>query len=312
MKKRPLGRTPQFCVCGEEKGKSLTGACNIAHEIGRNIRNRYDIAVNFNRFCRHCQQWRTFVSAILAARWNGAGWTRTRRWFGFNGEFVCRNDNLQGRRWRGGAERIPTASGFMSSAAIAVSISAKKKPLVVGVYRYFRFCLFADNMAFWTLKREVSKSPFFACDYAADSFTRALRVRPEVRIDKSSWMKKAEFVNRGAKVKQEPAIANRLKLNDVAEYRSKREKRTIIIYRRRRFAEIHAGYCLELGVINSVLMSEGYKILRTSAPAVPNAAAFFTCDTTKKFRALIWLEQKVIRQNVVQIHLFGGEGHTAR
>jgi hypothetical protein len=170
---------------------------------------------------------------------------------------------------------------LMSSAAIAVTISAfrRKNKWAYG------FSIISLVFAYTTVANIIERpdgikiaSLFIFGIIAASFISRAMRTT-EVRIDKIEFDDKAkEYINELANGEIR-IVANRLEVGDVEEYRFKEhEKRVdnhipssdpILFY------EITLGDASEFKgklKIQGVDV-EGYKILRTSAPAVPNAIA---------------------------------------
>ena len=170
---------------------------------------------------------------------------------------------------------------LMTSAAIAVTISARRKAQRVSWLYLIISIVFAYTTLANIFERPdgIKIASIFIFTIVLTSFvSRAMRTT-EVRIDKIELDDKArEFINEIAEGEIR-IVTNRRETGDVAEYRFKEhEKRVdnhipandpVIFY------EVELGDASDfkgkLKIYGADI--EGYKILRTQAPAVPNAIA---------------------------------------
>ena len=211
---------------------------------------------------------------------------------------------------------------LMTSAAIAVTISARRKNQTV-----FWGFLFISLVFVYTISVNIIERPeglafasIFIFAIIFSSFvSRALR-STEVRVDGIEFDKTAkEFIDELAKGEIR-IVTNRRETGDVAEYRFKEhEKRLdnhipssdpIVFY------EIELGDASEFKnrlKIHGVEI-DGYKILRTEAPAVPNAIAALLLhlrDKTGKIPHVYfgWSEGNPL--TYLMRYILFGEGDTA-
>ncbi len=211
---------------------------------------------------------------------------------------------------------------LMTSAAVAVTISAKRKKS----RWYYGFAAIAAVFIYTTITNVIERpdgikiaSIFILAIIAASFVSRALR-STELRIDKIELDDKAkEFLNELAEGEIR-IVTNRREIGDVEEYRfNEREKRVdnhipssdpILFY------EIELGDASDFKgklKIRGVDI-DGFKILRTQAPAVPNAIAALLLhlrDKTGKIPHVYfgWSEGNPVAY-LVRYILFG-EGDTA-
>ena len=170
---------------------------------------------------------------------------------------------------------------LMSSAAVAVTISARRR----NSPWFWAFCAIAAVFVYTTVANIIERpdgikiASFFIFTIIAASFiSRAMR-STELRIDKIEFDDKAkEFINDLADGEIR-IVTNRRETGDVSEYRFKEhEKRVdnhipssdpILFY------EIETSDASEFKGKLKVrgIEIEGYRILRTESPAVPNAIA---------------------------------------
>ena len=211
---------------------------------------------------------------------------------------------------------------LMSSAAVAVTISARRRKSAW----VWAFGAIAVVFVYTTVANIIERpdgikiASFFILTIIAASFiSRAMR-STELRIDKIEFDDKAqEFLNDVADGEIR-IVTNRREAGDVAEYRFKEhEKRVdnhipssdpILFY------EIETSDASEFKGKLKVrgVEIEGYRILRTESPAVPNAIAAFLLhlrDKTGKIPHVYfgWSEGNPIAY-LVRYILFG-EGDTA-
>jgi hypothetical protein len=170
---------------------------------------------------------------------------------------------------------------LMTSAAIAVTLSVKKE----GSKKWWAFLLISIVFIFTTLVNIVEQpsgikiaSLFILGIILASFFSRALR-STEIRIDDIEFDEQAEEFIREMCEGEIRIVTNRREVGDVAEYRFKEhEKRVdnhipasdpIVFY------EIDLGDASEFKGKLKIrgIDVDGYRVLRTEAPAVPNAIA---------------------------------------
>jgi hypothetical protein len=212
---------------------------------------------------------------------------------------------------------------LMSSAAVAVTLSAWKNR---NKWR-FAFAAIAAVFVYTTIANMIERpdgikiASFFIFAIIAASFiSRALR-STEIRIDKIELDSVAQdFINELNLEGEIRVVTNRRETGDTAEYRFKEHEKRIdnhipstdpVV-----FYEIETGDASEFKgklKIRGVDI-DGYKILRTEAPAVPNAIAAFLLylrDTTGKIPHVYfgWSEGNPIMYLARYILL--GEGDTA-
>lgn len=211
---------------------------------------------------------------------------------------------------------------LMTSAAVAVSISARRKGQKMWVF----FMIITIVFIYTTIVNMIEEpggiqiASMFIFGIILTSFvSRALRTT-EIRIDKIEFDAKArEFLNEVAE-EEIRIVTNRRETGDVSEYRFKEHEKRIdnhipstdpIL-----FYEIDVGDASEFagGLYIRGVDVDGYKILRTEAPAVPNAIAallLYLRDTTKKIPHVYfgWSEGNPIMY--LARYILFGEGDTA-
>jgi hypothetical protein len=211
---------------------------------------------------------------------------------------------------------------LMTSAAVAVTLSSKKKKS-----RWTKgYMIISVIFAYTTITNIIERpdgikiaSCFIAGIVLASFISRALR-STEIRIDKIEFDETAEAFIKEMIKGELRIVTNRREVGDLAEYRFKEhEKRVdnhipssdpIIFY------EIKLGDASEfMGKIKIQGVDvDGYRILRTEAPAVPNAIAallMYLRDRTGKIPHVYfgWSEGNPISY-LIRYILFG-EGDTA-
>jgi hypothetical protein len=212
---------------------------------------------------------------------------------------------------------------LMSSAAIAVSLSARR------TRSRWEWAFWGISVVFiYTTITNVFERPdgikiasFFIFTIIAASFVSRVMRSTEVRIDKIDLDKTAkEFIDELNEEGEIRIVTNRRETGDMTEYRYKEhEKRVdnhipssdpIIFY------EIETGDASEFKGRLSIrgVDVEGYRILRTQAPAVPNAIAAFLLylrDKTGKIPHVYfgWSEGNPIMY--LARYILFGEGDTA-
>jgi hypothetical protein len=212
---------------------------------------------------------------------------------------------------------------LMSSAAIAVSLSARRRR------SRWEWAFWAISVVFvYTTIANVFERPdgikiasFFIFSIIAASFISRVMRSTEVRIDRIELDATAkEFIDELNEEGEIRIVTNRRETGDMTEYRYKEhEKRVdnhipssdpVVFY------EIETGDASEFKgklFIRGVDV-EGYKILRTQAPAVPNAIAAFLLylrDKTGKIPHVYfgWSEGNPIMY--LARYILFGEGDTA-
>jgi hypothetical protein len=328
---------PEFCQCGSEKGKANGRALAfIAHDkvgevfgksIGDVFGTIYDISTILILWFAGASAMAGLLNIVpryLPRYGMAPEWARATRPLVMVFTGICflvtiffeANVDAQGGAYATGVLVL------MSSAAIAVTLSARQR----GSRWTWAFGLISLVFAYTTVANIIERpdgikiaSLFIFAIIAASFVSRAMRTT-EVRIDKIEFDDKAkEFIDEMAQGEVR-IVTNRRETGDVDEYRFKEhEKRVdnhipssdpIVFY------EISLGDASEFKgklKINGVEIN-GYRILRTSAPAVPNAIAALLLhlrDTTGKIPHVYfgWSEGNPIAY-LIRYILFG-EGDTA-
>lgn len=212
---------------------------------------------------------------------------------------------------------------LMSSAAIAVTLSAFRR---ANIWRYV-FAAIAVVFVYTTIANMFERpdglkiASLFIFGIIFASFISRVMRSTEVRIDKIELDDRAkEFLSEVDAEGEIRIVTNRRETGDVSEYRFKEHEKRIdnhipstdpIL-----FYEIETGDASEFTGKLKIrgIDIDGYKILRTEAPAVPNAIAAFLLylrDTTKKIPHVYfgWSEGNPIMYLARYILL--GEGDTA-
>ncbi|MBV9216602.1 MAG: amino acid transporter [Acidobacteria bacterium] len=212
---------------------------------------------------------------------------------------------------------------LMSSAAIAVSISARRR----GSKWTWAFWLISLIFAYTTIANVFERpdgikiaSMFIFGIIAASFISRAMR-STEIRIDKIELDEAARaFLNEVDEEGEIRIVTNRRETGDMTEYRFKEHEKRVDNHIPSSdpvlFYEIEPGDSSEFKgklFIRGVDV-DGYKILRTQAPAVPNAIAAFLLylrDTTGKIPHVYfgWSEGNPIMY--LARYILFGEGDTA-
>jgi hypothetical protein len=212
---------------------------------------------------------------------------------------------------------------LMTSAAIAVSLSARRRRSrwewpFWGISLVFTYTTIANV---FERPDGIKIASFFIFSIIAASFISRVMRSTEVRIDKIELDKTAqEFIDELDEEGEIRIVTNRRETGDMTEYRFKEhEKRVdnhipssdpVVFY------EIETGDASEFKgklLIRGVDV-DGYKILRTQAPAVPNAIAAFLLylrDKTGKIPHVYfgWSEGNPIMY--LARYILFGEGDTA-
>jgi hypothetical protein len=238
------------------------------------------------------------------------------------GAAKLRRHGLQGRAQMaaGDAERLPVAT---ASAAVAVSISEWRKSNPLWVAFAFITVVFLYTIVVGIIEQPsgIKIASFFIFAIIATSFvSRAMR-STEIRIDKIELDDAAQkFIDELNTEGEIRIVTNRRETGDMTEYRYKEhEKRVdnhipssdpIVFY------EIETGDASEFKgrLFIRGIDVEGYKVLRTQAPAVPNAIAAFLLylrDKTGKIPHVYfgWSEGNPLMY--LARYILFGEGDTA-
>ncbi len=212
---------------------------------------------------------------------------------------------------------------LMSSAAIAVSISARRR----GSKWTWAFWLISLIFAYTTVTNIIERpdgikiaSTFIFAIIAASFVSRAMR-STEIRIDRIELDEAAQaFLDEVDEEGEIRIVTNRRETGDMTEYRFKEHEKRVDNHIPSSdpvlFYEIEPGDSSEFKgklFIRGVDV-EGYKILRTQAPAVPNAIAAFLLylrDKTGKIPHVYfgWSEGNPIMY--LARYILFGEGDTA-
>jgi len=332
-----LHELPGFCACGAEKGKANGRAlAYIAHDkfgekFGKNVGDIfgtiYDISTILILWFAGASAMAGLLNIVpryLPRYGMAPEWARATRPLVLVFTAICfvvtvvfeANVDAQGGAYATGVLVL------MSSAAIAVTLSARRR----GSAWAWAFGAISLVFAYTTVANIIERpdgikiaSMFIFGIIAASFISRAMRTT-EVRIDKIEFDEKArEFIEEMSQGELR-IVTNRKETGDVAEYRFKEhEKRVdnhipsndpIVFY------EIALGDASEFKGKLKIYGVEvdGYKILRTTAPAVPNAIAALLLnlrDTTGKIPHVYfgWSEGNPIMY-LIRYILFG-EGDTA-
>ncbi len=328
---------PEFCKCGEPQGKANGRAlAYIAHDkVGEKFGNTfgsifgtiYDISTILILWFAGASAMAGLLNIVpryLPRYGMAPEWARATRPLVVVFTAICflvtwvfeANVDAQGGAYATGVLVL------MSSAAIAVAISAWRRNDKWAV----AFGIISLVFVYTTITNVVERpdgikiaSLFILGIVAASFFSRALR-STEIRIDKIEFDPQAqEFVDEMCQGEIR-IVTNRREVGDVAEYRFKEhEKRVdnhipshdpIVFY------EIELGDASEFKGKLKIrgYDIEGYRVLRTEAPAVPNAIAALLMhlrDKTGKIPHVYfgWSEGNPIHY-LIRYILFG-EGDTA-
>jgi len=211
---------------------------------------------------------------------------------------------------------------LMTSAAVAVTISARTR----GEKRWIFFLAITVVFCYTTVVNMIEQpngikiASFFIIGIIFASFiSRAMRTT-EVRVDEIILDEKAQEFLKELSEGEIRIVTNRRETGDVAEYRFKEHEKRVDNHIPSSdpvlFYEIELGDASEFtGKLNIRGVDiAGYKILRTQAPAVPNAIAGFLLylrDTTGKIPHVYfgWSEGNPIMY--LARYILFGEGDTA-
>lgn len=335
----PLSEVPEFCACTAEENAAKTvkepGKANgralafIAHTyLGEGFGTIYDLSTILILWFAGASAMAGLLNIVpryLPRYGMAPEWAKANRPLTLVFTAICfvvtivfeANVDAQGGAYATGVLVL------MSSAAIAVTLSAWRRE---SPWRW-AFVLISIVFIYTTVTNIIERpdgikiaSMFIFGIIAASFISRAMR-STEVRIDNIELDEQAEaFINELNAEGEIRVVTNRRETGDVSEYRFKEhEKRVdnhipssdpIVFY------EIETGDASEFKGKLRVrgVDIEGYRILRTEAPAVPNAIAAFLLylrDRTGKIPHVYfgWSEGNPIMYLARYILL--GEGDTA-
>jgi hypothetical protein len=211
---------------------------------------------------------------------------------------------------------------LMSSAAVAVAISAGRRKSRFTIPFWLISLVFVYTTIANIIERPdgIKIGSFFIFAIIATSFvSRALR-STEIRIDKIELDDEAKKFIEELAEGEIRIVTNRREIGDVAEYRFKEHEKRVDNHIPSSdpvlFYEITPGDASEFKGKLKIrgIDVEGYKIIRTEAPAVPNAIAAFLLylrDTTGKIPHVYfgWSEGNPI--TYLMRYILFGEGDTA-
>jgi hypothetical protein len=328
---------PEYCQCNMEKGKANGRAlAYIAHDkfseifnpqIGNIFGTIYDISTILILWFAGASAMAGLLNIVpryLPRYGMAPEWARATRPLTIVFTAICfavtiwfqADVDAQGGAYATGVLVL------MSSAAVAVTLSAWKRE---NGWKW-AFGIIAIVFAYTTITNVIERpdgikiAAFFIFTIIAASFiSRAMR-STEIRIDQIEFDEAAQEILKELTEGDIRIVTNRREVGDVAEYRFKEhEKRVdnhipssdpVVFY------EIETGDASEFKGKLKIrgFDIEGYKVLRTQAPAVPNAIAALLMhlrDTTGKIPHVYfgWSEGNPMMY-LVRYVLFG-EGDTA-
>jgi hypothetical protein len=335
--KARIHELPEYCQCGMEKGKANGRAlAYIAHDkfseifnpnIGSIFGTVYDISTILILWFAGASAMAGLLNIVpryLPRYGMAPEWARATRPLTFVFTAICfavtiifqADVDAQGGAYATGVLVL------MSSAGVAVTLSAWRRK---SGWKW-AFAIISLVFAYTTITNIIERpdgikiAAFFIFTIIAASFiSRALR-STEIRIDKIEFDEAAQEILDDLITGEIRIVTNRREVGDVAEYRFKEhEKRVdnhipatdpVVFY------EIETGDASEFkGKLRIRGYDiEGYKVLRTQAPAVPNAIAALLMhlrDTTGKIPHVYfgWSEGNPMMY-LIRYILFG-EGDTA-
>jgi hypothetical protein len=329
---------PEFCACSAEENAAATvkepGSANgralayIAHTLGDIFGTIYDLSTILILWFAGASAMAGLLNIVpryLPRYGMAPEWARAVRPLVIVFTSICfavtiifkADVDAQGGAYATGVLVL------MSSAAVAVSISARRRKS-----RYApAFYLIAFVFLYTTTANMIERpdglkiASFFIFSIIAASFiSRALR-STEVRIDKIELDETASrFIDDADSEGEIRIVTNRRETGDMAEYRFKEHEKRIDNHIPSSdpvlFYEIETGDASEFKGKLKIrgLDIDGYRILRTQAPAVPNAIAAFLLflrDRTGKIPHVYfgWSEGNPIMY--LARYILFGEGDTA-
>lgn len=290
---------PEFCSCGNEKGKANGRAlAYIAHDkfgevfspmVGNVFGTIYDISTILILWFAGASAMAGLLNIVpryLPRYGMAPDWARATRPLVLVFTGICfavtiafsADVDAQGGAYATGVLFL------MSSAAVAVSLSAFRQ----GLKWRWAYSLIALVFVYTTLTNIIERpdgikiaSMFIFAIIASSFVSRAMRTT-ELRIDKIELDEEAlKFIDDLTADGEIRIVTNRREVGDVSEYRFKEHEKRIDNHIPSTdpvlFYEIETGDASEF---TGKLMIrgydvEGYRVLRTQAPAVPNAIAAF-------------------------------------
>ncbi|HEY0458326.1 MAG TPA: hypothetical protein VGC97_04185, partial [Pyrinomonadaceae bacterium] len=291
-----LDQIPEYCSCGMDKGKANGRAlAYIAHDkfgeifsptIGNVFGTIYDISTILILWFAGASAMAGLLNIVpryLPRYGMAPEWARATRPLTMVFTIICfavtvifeADVDAQGGAYATGVLVL------MTSAAVAVTLSAARRKNNWKWAFGFIALVFAYTTITNVFERPdgIKIASFFIFSIVAASFiSRALR-STEIRIDKIEFDKKAEEFLEDLESGDIRIVTNRREKGDVTEYRFKEHEKRIDNHIPSTdpvlFYEIDLGDASEFKgklKIRGVDV-EGYRILRTEAPAVPNAIA---------------------------------------
>ena len=331
-------KLPEYCGCGQPKGKANGRAlAYIAHdkfgeEFGRGVGtifgSIYDISTILILWFAGASAMAGLLNIVpryLPRYGMAPEWARATRPLVLVFTSICfavtwifaADVDAQGGAYATGVLVL------MSSAAIAVSISAKRR----GSKFTWAFYAIAAVFVYTTVANVIERpdgikiASFFIFTIIAASFISRVLRSTEVRIDKIELDDVANrFIEEADSEGEIRIVTNRRETGDMAEYRFKEHEKRIDNHIPSSdpvlFYEIETGDASEFKGRLKIrgIDIDGYRILRTQAPAVPNAIAAFLLylrDRTGKIPHVYfgWSEGNPIMY--LARYILFGEGDTA-
>jgi hypothetical protein len=329
---------PEYCACGEPRGKANGRAlAYVAHEqfgdlfgpmVGSIFGTIYDVSTILILWFAGASAMAGLLNIVpryLPRYGMAPEWARATRPLVLVFTTICfavtwifqADVDAQGGAYATGVLVL------MSSAAIAVSISARRS----GSKFRWAFYAIAAVFAYTTIANVIERpdgikiASFFIFTIIAASFVSRVMRSTEVRIDKIEMDDAANrFIEDANSEGEIRIVTNRRETGDMAEYRFKEHEKRIDNHIPSSdpvlFYEIETGDASEFKgrlKIRGVDI-DGYRILRTQAPAVPNAIAAFLLylrDRTGKIPHVYfgWSEGNPIMY--LARYILFGEGDTA-
>jgi hypothetical protein len=329
---------PEYCACGAPKGKANGRALayvahdKIGEEFGRGVGTIfgtiYDISTILILWFAGASAMAGLLNIVpryLPRYGMAPEWARATRPLVLVFTSICfavtwifsADVDAQGGAYATGVLVL------MSSAAIAVSISAKRR----GSRFTWAFYAIAAVFVYTTVANVIERpdgikiASFFIFTIIAASFISRVMRSTEVRIDKIELDDTASrFIEEADAEGEIRIVTNRRETGDMAEYRFKEHEKRIDNHIPSSdpvlFYEIETGDASEFKGRLKIrgIDIEGYRILRTQAPAVPNAIAAFLLflrDRTGKIPHVYfgWSEGNPIMY--LARYILFGEGDTA-
>lgn len=294
-----LHELPEFCACGQERGKANGRAlAYIAHDVFGQVFNPtignvfgtiYDISTILILWFAGASAMAGLLNIVpryLPRYGMAPDWARATRPLVFVFTGICFAVTLAFSAdvdAQGGA--YATGVLFLiSSAAVAVALSAFRQ----GLGLRWVYSLIALVFIYTTITNIIERpdgikiaSMFIFAIIASSFVSRAMRTT-ELRIDKIELDDEAQrFIDEISAEGEIRIVTNRREVGNVSEYRFKEHEKRIDNHIPSTdpvlFYEIETGDASEFTgkLMIRAYDVEGYRVLRTQAPAVPNAIAAF-------------------------------------